>query len=522
MTPEEVSNLFHLPIGSHPIYHDDGEKGYLVPLYEGQKMVNDQEFREGFPIGLLVHPVKQDRVMRIPYSTLTEMGFGSGKTGMGKSSFLLYGIFRYLEEEWYGNPSARGLTYVDAKGQDYKKIVAKLLKDEKEGKPVDWKRIHIFDFCTSRYIPGLNLLHRNPGEETGIVVENALNVLKNAFPEKESIWLDRLGKLALLSLLESRGEHSILGLDQMIRQSLFRKRIILTLKDEWKQDWNEVKKDLENPQVSVPIFNRTQKIRYNQRLKRLFGQTHMDLDIKRWMDDGHLVLFNLAGLTDEERKMIMGFIITQYHQQSLKRSNTREHLHFVDEFSLVQIPIVAQILSLGRAFGHCFVAMMQYADQLDASLAKAFYGNVGTVIAVRQGFQSAAILKKMTGGELDEQSVQRLSRFQAAVHTVQSEGTPTTFFVKTKPIPLYRPNGQPAYFGADKDRQEREEKEAIKWVQAKVDELMARDCRPIEEVDQWIENYLQTDTIFQETEKQKEPEHENVEEEEEDDDWIFT
>lgn len=71
------------------------------------------------------------------------------------------------------------------------------------------------------------------------------------------------------------------------------------------------KKTSKNPLESVSIFNKTQKILYNQLLKRLFGQAHMDLDIKRWMADGHLVFFNLAVLTDEERKMIMGFIVKQ-------------------------------------------------------------------------------------------------------------------------------------------------------------------------------------------------------------------
>lgn len=532
MTTDELANLFHLPDGSHPIYtapehSEEMTRGQIMPIYEGQEMISEEEFAEGLPIGTLIHPVRKGRVIRIPYQNLTEMCFGAGKTGLGKSTFLLHALFNYLNEEWYDNPHARGFTYVDAKGKDYIKIIAKLLKDEQEKKKVDWSRIHVFDFTSTHTVPGLNLLHRNPGEMASAVVENALDVLKNAFPDRESIWLDRLGKLALLSLLENGGEHSILGLDQMMRKNaLFRKRILSTLKSELKQDWEEVKKDVESPQVSVPIFNRTQKIRYNQRLKRLFGQSNMDLQIQKWFDEGHIVLFNLAGLTNEERKMIMGFIVTQYHQQSMIRSNTKEHFHMVDEFGLVQLPIVKQILSMGRASGHCFIAMTQYADQLDDDIAKAFYGNVGTIIAVRQGFKSAETLQKMAGGTLDAKSIQHLPRFRAAVHTLNNKGTSNTLYVQTKPIPLYKSNGQMAYFGSDKERQKEEEKEATNWINKKVEELMARDCQKVEDVDKWINDYLQMDTVFQETKKQEENKAESLSNQDlsddDDEDLIFT
>lgn len=501
LTADELAHLFHLPDGDHAIYGEEAlqeAEGYLRPVYEGQERISVREFREGLPVGELIHPVIQQRMIRIPFENWTEMVFGAGKTGMGKSTFLLNALFHYLEEIWYDHKEARGFTYIDAKGQDYRKIIAKMLKDEQDGRFVDWKRVHVFDFRSSKYAPGLNLLHTRSYISTSTIVENALDILKNAFPDRESIWLDRIGKLALLSLLEQGAEHSILGLEAMVsKQDLFRQRVIDSLGEELKKDWDEVKPELENPQVSLPIFNRMQKIRYNQRLKRLFGQPFMDLDVRKWFDEGHIVLFNLAELSEEERKMIMGFIVTQYHQQSMTRSNTKEHFHFVDEFSLVQIPVVKQILSLGRSKGHCFVAMTQFTDQLEPDMVKALIGNVSTLIAVRQGYQDAKRMVQFSGGAWDAPRLQRLPRFTAAIQTSNLSGNPTTVYVQTKPLPLYKPNGKPAYFGPDKDRQKREEQEAINWVQAKVEVLMARDFRSIEEVDRWIDEYEESKTVLQ-------------------------
>ncbi|SHF23280.1 Type IV secretory pathway, VirD4 component, TraG/TraD family ATPase [Seinonella peptonophila] len=501
LTSNELAQLFHLPNGEHTIYAETDEckdRGWIEPIT--QNMIADDEYVKGLPIGLFAHPVKRNRQVRIPYKNWTQMAFGSGMAGMGKTSFLLNSIFHHLEEEWYGNPYAPGVTYIDPKGEDYRKIVAKLLRDEKKGYKVNWDRIHVFDFRSTQYVPGLNLLHVNPGESKNVVVENALAILKNAFPYQDSIWLDRVGKLSLLTLIESGEKHSILGLDRMIRSSdPLHQHLIDSIKiEELRQDWEELGEDLANAQVSSPIRNRTQKIRYNALLKRLFGQATMDLKVREWMDAGHIVIYCLAGLNHEERKMIMGYVVTQYHQQSLLRHNKKEHLHVVDELGYVQLPIMQQILSMGRAFGHCLIGMTQYIDQLDSEIANAFYGNAATIIACRQGFQSASMLQKMSGNSLDAKLIQRLPRFTAAVSTLNRQGYTTVLHVKTKPIPFYKPNGQPTYFGSDKERQEKEEQMAIQWVDHKIDQLMARDCHPVYEVDQWINDYMNSKTTNQE------------------------
>lgn len=531
-TASELANFFHLPDGSHSIYtepenSEEMERGQVVPIYEGQEMISDDEFRDGLSIGTLMHPVKEGRVVKIPFKNFTEMSLGTGKTGQGKTTFILNTIFNHLDEEWYDNSNAPGLTFFDGKGEDYVKLIAKILKDETEGRNVDWDRIHVFNLSSKKYVLGLNLLHRYKEEDMEIVVENALQVLKNAYSGKDSVFLDRFGSLALLSLLETGEEHSILGLGQMIRKDdLFRKRIAIQLKSELRQDWDEAKKELEQGQVAIPILNRLQKIRYNQRLKRMFGQAQMDLHVQDWMDQGHLVFFNLAGLTTTERKMIIGYIITQYHQQChLRKNKDRIHFNWVDEFHLVQIPIVKKILSLDRSTGHAFAAMTQYATQLVPDIADAFYGNVGTIIACKQGFQSAKILRKMSSESMDAMSIQKLRKFTAAVNTLNKNGDSITMYVRTKPTPLFKSDGKPVYFGDDIIRKKREEKEATDWVGEKVEELMKRDCQKVEEVDRWIENYINMDTVLKEVKKNEEVKDDLDAKEDgdvEDDGFIFT
>lgn len=524
MTGEEMATLFHLPNGDHPIYagvHEDQTyRGQLTPILKGQELIPKTELNTGLSFGALLHPFYEERKVKIPLRNLTEMGFGAGKTGMGKSTFIVRAILDHLENDWYQNPNAAGMTLFDGKGDDYKKIVSKIMKDEQDGQKIDWSRIHVFDLSSDKYSLGLNLLHQNDGESPDVVVESALDVIKNAYPDRDSMLLDRFGKLALLSLLESKGTHSILGLEMMIRKdALFRKRIITMLQSELKQDWEEVKKELDNDRTTLPILNRMQNIRYNTRMKRMFGQPKSGLEIQKWMDEGHIVLFNLANLSEQERKMVIGYIITQYHRQChIRKNKGKEHINFVDEFHLVQIPVVKQILSLDRSTGHCFFPMTQHTEQLDNDIMKAFDGNVGTILSCRVGSESAEKLKKMSGETLNPKDLQHLRRLTAVLTTSDSKGGQITTFLKADPQPLYKADGEPAYYGPDAKRQKKENEEAHLWISQKVEELMQRDCWSVEEVDKWIEKYLKVQTLNQE---EAAVASQNHEEDEDDDDFIF-
>jgi hypothetical protein len=225
-------------------------------------------------------------------------------------------------------------------------------------------------------------------------------------------------------------------MEQMLRKDpTFRNRILPKIKGTiFETDWKEHKEDLKKGQVTQPVLNRMQKIRLNTRMRRIFGQAKMGLHPAKWMDEGHIVIISCAGLSEAERKLVMGFIITQYHQQAQKRKRkSKIHLHICDEFHLIQIPIVKKIYAIDRYTGHCFVPMTQYADQIDDEILEAFDGNVSTYIACNQGSKSAKAFYEMSRKAIDADEIQRLEKLTAVISTKNRSGERVTFKVKTRP-----------------------------------------------------------------------------------------
>jgi hypothetical protein len=511
----ELANLLHFPDGEDKIYQlpETGDRPYIKTVQE-QSRIADDEFTEGLYVGHLVdkrgNPV---RPIRIPYPTWTYMSFGAGETGSGKTALILNMLYDHLDHVWYQDPDAPGATFIDPKGEDAYKLLAKINADlkrmEREGMDVSKlkERIHFFDLASDRYVLGLNLLHKNEWETNDDVANNVLDLLKNAY-KSESMLLDKFGQMAIHALLLDRVQHNILGMEQILRRDpTFRNRILPRVKGTiFETDWKESKEELKTGKVAQPVLNRLQKIRLNTRMRRIFGQANMGLHAAKWMDEGHLVIFSCAGLSETERKLVMGFIITQYHQQAQRRKRkSKIHLHICDEFHLVQIPIIKKIYAIDRYTGHCFVPMTQYADQIEEDILEAFDGNVTTYIACNQGSRSAKAIHEMSRKAIDADEIQRLEKLTAVISTKNKNGERVTLKVKTPPPYFFKEDGQPAFYGpeTDIDRHEREYGQAMAAARRFAEELMERDCGLAEEVDQWIARYLSPKTVLEQIKEQR-------------------
>lgn len=491
---KELGNLLHIPDGKDRIYtlpENLDDRPYIAT-----HRLPEHEFNEGMLIGRLDQGA--EREIRIPYTLWTYMGFGSGETGSGKTALFLNMMYSHLDEEWYQNLSAPGFTFVDPKGDAGLKLLAKINRDfkrlEEQGINITplKERVHYFDLASDQYILGLNLLHKNEGVSTESIVNQAMDLLKNAY-QADSMLLDKFGQMALHALLSDIKRHSILGMEQMLKKdSTFRDRVLPYIEGSiYETDWFENKKAIDQGKVTQPVVNRMQKIRLNARMRRLFGQANMGLHPTKWMDRGDICIFNVAGLSEEERRIAVGFIITQYHVQAQKRKRkSKIHLHMEDEYHLVQIPIVKQIYAIDRYTGHSFLPMTQYVDQLEQDILDAFDGNASTLIACNQGSKSARAMAEISGNHIDSNEIQNLPRLTGVVSTKNSKGERVTFRIKFKPPYLYHESGEPTYFGKDQERQDREEAEAFQVAQQLGEELMKRDCTPVVEVDRWIQSYL--------------------------------
>lgn len=487
-TAPELANILHLPDGQHRVMER------IPHLERGQRSLRDDELTEGVAIGYLDHPLQQGRPVKIPFEQFTKHFVLTGMTGSGKSSTALM-MIQSLLDQWIADPDrAPGFSYFDPARETVATILTRLLKAEQEGARIPWEKVHYAYLGPTDYPLGLNLLHHEQGESIDAVAKEVLYLLKFAYAG-DTPRMDRLVENALLTLLEDRRPHTILGIVPVLTDETWRNRILPNVRDPIvRQFWE---REIEGHAID-PILNRLSPLLTNRTMRRMFGQKKWSLDLRRYMDEGHIFLWDLLNVSKENVKLAVGHIITQYHQAAKTRSSgAKVHILAVDEAHLVQIPVMTKIIAEDRKFGLSLGLITQYIGQFEPWLVDAITENVGTILTCTQGPKSAPAISAMTAGAFDKEFLQKLPERKVAVYTrtknESGHSEITTFIVKSDPPYMYLPNGKIA-----NHRNEREVQEAIRWALAKGRELQARDGTPAAVVDREIEEYLAGRTLLQE------------------------
>lgn len=485
-TGQELANILHLPPGSHRIYK------HIPHLARGQRSLGKHELTDGVSIGSIQHPLQQGRQVSIPFEQFTKHFVLTGMTGSGKSSTAVE-MIQSLLEQWIKNPDkAAGFSYFDPARETVATILTRLLKAEKDGAKIPWEKIHYAYLGPTEYPLGLNLLYHEPGESISTVAKETLGLLKYAYAG-DTPRMDRLVENSLLTLLEDRKRHTIMGIVPVLTDEDFRNRILPNVKDPIiRQFWT---RKIDDAGID-PILNRLSPLITDLTMRRMFGQKKWSLNIRKMMDEGHIFLWDLLNVSKENVKLAAGHLAMQYHQTAKQRSTgSRLHILAYDESHLVQIPVMAKIIAEDRKFGLCLGLITQYINQYEPWLVDAITENIGTILTCTQGPKSAAAVSTMTAGAFEKEYLQKLPERVVAVYTktknAEGRSEVTTFTVTSSPPFMYMENGEIA------DHQKQEEvKRALDWALKKGNELQAKIGTHYSEVDREIEEYLNYKTAL--------------------------
>lgn len=497
-TTEELAGLLHLPSGRTP----DQRKRKLphimdrIPhLVAGQVRVPEDEFLQGIPIGDLLHPGKEKRVIRLLEKKLQKMGLVVGQIGSGKTALILKMIRSYLIQRL-------GFAFVDPKAEAVWTILTYFREQQILGGELDEEKLHYFDLASEDFSVGMNLLDPLPGQTERDVVNNTIEILQNAYPV-DSSWLKKYARPTIKALLRDRKEkHTILAIPEFLKEeSPLRERIKRQLEQgdtrdrELKRDLDELEDKFGGNQVE-PILGRLKELTDNPITKRMFGQKKTSLNILEWMEQGHVVLFNTQGLTREETRMVMGYILVLYHQAAQNRKNTATNYYlFIDEAHEVgSIPILhEQILPKDRSKGLSLFLLTQFPEQFPDQLKKTIEELAGNIFAFTSGEATSREIERLTNQSFAASDIQDLKELRAAVYTQNSQGEKVHFYIETDPPYVMDRDGKPTYYGEDEDRINQEKNEAFREAQKELGEKwMARDCMTAEAAEKEMDAYLET------------------------------
>ncbi len=207
---------------------------------------------------------------------------------------------------------------------------------------------------------------------------------------------------ALRLLLDAPGS-TLLGLPRLLSGERYRNRLLAQSRDPmvrgfWLNEFAAYDERFQNEAIA-PVQNKIGTLLSPPAIRNILGQPRSGIDIRRVMDDGHILIVNLSkGRLGEAPTHLLGaFIATAFAQATEGRANVPEAERpdftlYADEFQSFATDSFAAILSEARKYRLALVLAHQFLGQLPPLLRQAVIGNAGSVVVFRVGAEDAPLL----------------------------------------------------------------------------------------------------------------------------------
>lgn len=363
-----------------------------------------------------------------------------GKTGVGKTTLLRTLIYDDLA-------AGRNFAVLDPLGG-----LAEAIAD---AVPISRTNEVIYLQPSDLAFPiGFNPLASVPRDLRHLVADHVLA----AFMKIWGASLDEAPRLAYLLynglrlLLESPGT-TLLGLPRLLVDDRYRTRLLDQCEDQviagyWLNEFAAYD-DKFRTQIISPIQNKVGLLLSPPALRNIIGQPKSTIDIARLMNDGGILIANLAkGKMGATASHLLGaFLATRFAQVAEERASIppeqRRHFAlFLDEFHNFATESFAGTLSESRQWGLSVCAANQYLQQLPDAVRHAIMANAGSFITYRIGAYDAPTMASELGIE-NERTLSDTANFHAWCKLLQ-DGSPTDPFLLRTSVPQPPARGRTA------------------------------------------------------------------------------
>lgn len=311
-----------------------------------------------------------------------------GKTGTGKSTLL---ETMALQDLACGN----GFALIDPHGDLVSRIARRI--------PPDRMADVLYLNATDPSQPyGYNPLRQIRQDRIALAASGMMEVFKKLWPDAWGVRMEHILRNILMALLEQPHStmHDIL---RVMEDKKFRKEVAASLQNETVKAFLEKEFDRFSfgyrADGTAPIQNKVGAFLADPLLNRILTAPEQDLHIRRIMDDGKVLLVNLAkGRIGEDSSSLLGALLVTtiglaaFSRADIEASKRRDFFVYVDEFQSFTTLAMANILSELRKYRVGFTVAHQYLHQLDPDVRHAVLGNAGTIISFRVGAEDAPYL----------------------------------------------------------------------------------------------------------------------------------
>jgi type IV secretory pathway TraG/TraD family ATPase VirD4 len=340
-----------------------------------------------------------------------------GKTGTGKSQLLEEMVMQDIN-------SGKGLAVVDPHGDLIEGILERLPPERAED-------VIYFDPSDTERPMGLNMLEAKTEEQKHFVVTSIVGLMYKLYdPMKTGIIGPRFEhaiRNAMLTVMVEPG-NTFVEVVRVLTDNAFVQELLPKLSDPIiRRYWTDQiaqTADFHKSEVLDYIVSKFGRFVTNKLMRNIIGQSQSAFDFRKVMDEGKILLINLAkGKLGEENSNFLGLImvprilISAMSRQDMPEAERKDFYLYVDEFQNFATPDFAQILSEARKYRLNLIVANQFIGQMEEEVKNAVFGNVGTLAAFRVGVTDANYLQHEFQPTFNETDLINIDKYNAYIKT---------------------------------------------------------------------------------------------------------
>jgi hypothetical protein len=369
-----------------------------------------------------------------------------GQTGTGKTTLLKTMILSDIR-------SGRGVAVLDPHGDLYRELLACIPPDRKDD-------VIALDPMDVDFPIGVNMMECRSLEERFPIAYQMRDIIERMMNDQYGghaggmmgpmfyyhVQMNMLLAMSRLDLPPSTLEDFV---NIFMVKNYYKKWLPTRPEDKVVHDWVEnTLKDYDymrrGSDISMGeyIVSKFLDFIYDPKLRGIFGQRKSTVDFRRVMDEGKILLVNLAkGDLAEHLSRFLGMVILAKIQTAamsrVDAPQAQRHMFhlYVDEFQAIATGSFVTMLSEARKFGLSLVLANQFFSQFrDERIMQSVVGNVGTTICFRVGREDAEALEPQFMPHFDRFDLANLPNWNACVKTAVHGQVVSPFSLGTVPV----------------------------------------------------------------------------------------
>ncbi len=360
-----------------------------------------------------------------------------GQTGTGKSEFMMSLAAQDIL-------NGKGLAFIDPHGDAVEELLRIVPKERAED-------VIYFDPADDDRPMGLNILEAENEQGKHMAVNSFIGLLYKLYdPNHSGIIgprLERAVRNVMLTAMAEPGNSMIEVLRLLIDPEFVKTKLDIIddplVRDYWTKEIAQTS-DFHKSETLGYFVSKFDRFVTEKRMRNIIGQSQSAFNFRRIMDDGKILLVNLAkGKLGDENSQFLGLIlvprilIAAMSRADMPMEERRDFYLYVDEFQNFSTPDFAQILSEARKFRLSLTVANQFISQIDEKIRDAVFGNVGSMVTLRSGSDDAQYLESHFGPTFVAHDIMNLTIGNAYVKLLIN-GQPSTPFSMYSDYPRWK------------------------------------------------------------------------------------